>query len=89
LFVTNYVTVKLIFLFFGATNPSGPGLPNSRGFWITNDAPKSAELLWTGDQPVPATSTWQHTTLTTDKHPCPQWNSNPQSQQASGRRPMP
>jgi hypothetical protein len=26
--------------------------------------------------------TWQHTTLTTDKHPCPQWDSNPRSQQA-------
>ena len=32
---------------------------------------------------------WQHTTLTTDKHPCPQWDSNPRSQQASGRRPTP
>ena len=28
-------------------------------------------------------------TLTTDKHPCPRWDSNPQSQQASGRRPTP
>jgi len=35
------------------------------------------------------TSTWQHTTLTTDKHPCHRWNSNPWSQQPSGRRPMP
>jgi len=24
------------------------------------------------------------TTLTTDRHPCPRWDSNPQSQQASG-----
>ena len=31
----------------------------------------------------------QHITLTTDKHPCPLWDSNPQSQQASGRRPTP
>ena len=29
------------------------------------------------------------TTLTTDEHPCPRWDSNPQSQQASGRRPTP
>ena len=29
------------------------------------------------------------TTLTTDRHPCPRWDSNPQSQQASGRRPTP
>ena len=32
---------------------------------------------------VAETSTWQHTTLTTDKHPCPRWDSNPRSQQAS------
>jgi len=43
--------------------------------------------LWTSDQLVAETSTWQHTTLTTDKHSCPQWNSNPRSQLASGRRP--
>jgi hypothetical protein len=29
----------------------------------------------------------KHTTLTTDKHPCPRRNSNPQSQQTSGCRP--
>ena len=29
------------------------------------------------------------TTHTTDKHQCPRWDSNPWSQQASGRRPMP
>jgi len=34
-----------------------------------NDAPKSVRLLWTSDQLVAETSTWQHTTLTTDKHP--------------------
>ena len=27
------------------------------------------------------------TTHNTDRHPCPRWDSNPQSQQASGRRP--
>jgi len=26
------------------------------------------------------TSTWQHTTLTTDRHPCPRRDSKPQSQ---------
>ena len=30
-----------------------------------------------------------HTTLTTDKRPCPRRDSNPQSQQARGRRPSP
>ena len=46
-------------------------------------------LLWTSDQLVAETSTWQHTTLTTDKYLCPRWDSNPRSQQASGRRPTP
>ena len=36
-----------------------------------SDAPQSVGLLWTNDQSVAETSTWQHTTLTTDKHPCP------------------
>ena len=31
------------------------------------DAPQSVEPLWASDQPVAETSTWQHTTLTTDK----------------------
>jgi hypothetical protein len=60
----------------------------SRGFVIThNDAPQSVGLLWTSDQLVAETSTWQHTTHTTDRHPCLRWDSNPRSQQASGRRP--
>jgi len=46
-------------------------------------------LLWTSDHIVAETSTWQHTTLTTDKRPWPRWDSNPQPQQASGRRPTP
>jgi hypothetical protein len=32
------------------------------------DTPQSAGLLWTSDQQVAETSTWQHTTLTTDIH---------------------
>ena len=38
------------------------------------------------DQPNAETSTWQHTTLRRDRHPCPRQDSNPQSQQASGRK---
>jgi len=52
-----------------------------------NDTPQAVRLLWPSDQLVTKTSTWQHTTLTSDKHPCPCWYSNPQTQQASGRRP--
>jgi hypothetical protein len=40
-------------------------------FWLAYavflDAPHSEESLWTSDQPVAETSTWQHTTLTTDE----------------------
>jgi len=31
---------------------------------------------------------WQHTTLTTEKYPCPRWESKPRSQQTSDRRPL-
>jgi len=55
----------------------------------TNDAPRSVGLLWTSDQFVAETSTWHHTKITTEKHPWPLWDSNPQFQQASGRRPTP
>ena len=76
--------------FWHDSPPRGPGPPHSRGFWIThNDASQSVGLLSTSDQSVAETSTWQHKILTTDKHPCPRWDSNPQSQQASGRRPTP
>ena len=75
---------------FGATAPSGPGPTHLGGFSIThNDAPQSVRLLWTNDQLVAQTSTRQHTKLTTDKRPCPRWDSNPQLQQASDRRPTP
>ena len=47
----------------------------------------SVALLLTRDRPVTELSTWQHRTPTTDRHPNPRQYSNPQSQQASGRRP--
>jgi len=36
-----------------------------------NDAPQSVGLLWTSDQSVAETSTWQHKTLTADKMHAP------------------
>ena len=54
-----------------------------------SDTLHSAGLLWTGDQPDAETSTWQHTTFKSDRHLCPRRHSNPHSQQASDRRPMP
>jgi len=38
--------------------------------------PHSVGLLWTSDQPDAETSTWQHMTLTRDRHPCPWRDSN-------------
>jgi hypothetical protein len=39
-----------------------------------SDTPHSVGLLWTREQLVAETSTWQHTTVTTDRHPCPRWD---------------
>ena len=65
------------------------GLQIMEDSWSHSDTPYSVGLIWTSDQPDTETSTWLHATLTTDRHPCPRKDSNPQSQQASGRRPMP
>jgi hypothetical protein len=54
-----------------------------------SDTPHSVGLPWRSDQPDAETYTWQNTTLTTDRHPCLRWDSNPQSQQANGRRSTP
>ena len=43
----------------------------------------SLKLLWTKDQPVVKTSTWQLTTFTRNRKPCHRRNSNPKSQQAN------
>jgi hypothetical protein len=42
-----------------------------------SDTPHSVELLWTSDWSDTENSTRQHTTVTTDRHPCPRWDSNP------------
>jgi len=57
---------------------------SARNSDLNLDPSHSVGFLWTSDQSVAETSTWQHTALTTDRHPCPGWDSNPQSQQASG-----
>ena len=48
----------------------------------------SVGLLSKRNRPDAETSNWQHTTLTRNKQPCTRRDSNSQSQQASGRRPM-
>jgi hypothetical protein len=77
----------LFIIFSGSAAQRGLRPPRSQGFLITHDAPQSVGLLWTSDQLVVETCTWQHTTHITDKHPLPRWDSNPRSQQTSGCRP--
>jgi hypothetical protein len=58
--------------------------------WVSQshalDTPHSAGPLWTSDQSDAETSTWQHRTITRDRHQCPERDLNPQSQQASGHK---
>ena len=81
---------KLIFhlkvLFFFSFRNSPPVTHDLLSFEASrshSDTPQSVRLLRTIDQPDAQTSTWQHTILTTDRHPCHRRESNPQSQQAS------
>ena len=61
-YVWNIIT-HLSVCFFGAIAPSWPEHPLSLGFYIThNDTLQSVGHLWTSDQPVAETSTWQHNT---------------------------
>ena len=55
--------------------------------WHTHIHSYSVGLLWTRDRLVADTSTEQHTTSTTEGHPCLQRNSNRKSPQESGSRP--
>jgi len=75
---------------FGPIAPSGPWPPHSQDFYITQ------RRTTVGMTPLDEWSAHRrdlylttHTILTTDKLPCPVRNSNPQSQQTSGRRPTP
>ena len=62
-FIIVFLYENFVFV-IGATTPppTGPWSSHSWGFYIThNDAPQSVGLLWTSDQLVAETSTWQHT----------------------------
>jgi hypothetical protein len=81
---------KFHFFFMTQQPLAGQGLLIVEPSLSHSDTPQSVGLLWTGDQPDAETSTWQkHTTLKRQRHPCPRRDSNPQFQQASGRRPTP
>jgi len=51
------------------------------------ETPRSEGLLWRSNQLVAEICTWQHTTITRDRHPYSRRDSNPQSQQASSCMP--
>jgi hypothetical protein len=52
-----------------------------------SNTPDSVGFLWTGDWDDEGNTIWQQTTFTRDRHPFPRRDSNPQSLQASSRRP--
>jgi len=54
-----------------------------------SDTTHSVGLLWTRDQSVAETCTWQYTTLTRHRRARSRRDSNPQLQPASGRKPTP
>jgi hypothetical protein len=61
------IIIIIIIIFSGTAAQRGLWPPRSRGFLIThNNAPQPVGLLWTSDQLVAETSTWQHKTHTTD-----------------------
>jgi len=76
---------------FGTTNQAqrGPWTPHLEVSRSHTTTQQSVRLVWTRNQCLAETSTGQHTTLTIDRHPCHLWDSNPQCQQASGRKPTP
>ena len=88
--IEQYIYIYIYFFFLANSSPVGHGLlildEVSRSNSTTH--PLSVGLLWTRDQLVAETSTWQHTTFT-DRHLCLRWDSNPRSQQPSGRSPTP
>ena len=69
--------------------PVGQGLFTVEAARLDSDTAHSVEILWTSNQPDAETSTLQLTTLTRDRPPCSQGESNPQSQQANSRGPTP
>jgi len=83
----SWYSIGLFVCLFWARHPPPQWARASSFTRFLDHAPQSVGLLWTSDQLVAETSTWQNTTLTTEEHQCPRWDSNPQSQQASGSRP--
>jgi hypothetical protein len=81
---------KVLSFFNDSTAASTPRPLLHRGFTATHTRTHhSVGLPCTSDQPDAETSTRQHTTFTREIHPWLRQDSNPQSQQATRRRPKP
>jgi hypothetical protein len=87
---TDLVLQGFIIIFvFGTTAPSGPGPPHSRGFLDHAQRRTTVGRIPLNEWSARRRDLYLTTHDTHNKHPCPRWNSNPQSQQASDRRPTP
>jgi hypothetical protein len=64
-------TTCLHHFFYRSTAPSGLGTPHCWRLHDHTQTQHSVGLVCTGDQPDAETSTWQHSTLTRERHPCP------------------
>jgi hypothetical protein len=84
-----HITVTMVHyytrFFHGSTATVGLGVLIVGVSRLHSNSVHSVWLLWTGNRPFVQTSTWQHTTLTTDRYSCAWWNSILRSQQANGR----
>jgi hypothetical protein len=76
--------IIIIIIFSGTAAQHGLWPPRPRGFLIThNDAPQSVGLLWTSDQLITESSTWQHTTHKTNIHATSGIRTHDRSRQAA------
>jgi len=78
------LTIELLFLV--ALRPNAGMVSCMRFLEQTQRRITFGRSPWTSEQFVTQTSTWQHSTLISDRHRWPRRDSNPQSQQAGGRR---
>jgi hypothetical protein len=62
----NLVRKRRVYLFLARKSPVGQGVLIHEASRSHSDAPQPVGLLWTSDMLVAETSTWQHTTLTTN-----------------------
>jgi len=88
-FFSHYPVKVFSFFFFTMAQEFllGQGLLIVEDSRSHSDTSHTVGPLRMSDQPDAETTTWQHTTFTWDSYPWSRWDSNPQSQQASGRRP--